>query len=559
LITELTAGDAAAWVVSGRPGDSGAPYATLARLIARLLAPRLSLASSLSSNAQRTLSRIALTASEDPAASPLPPGAMAAAVAELLQQAGARTVVLDDLHFADAATTELVAGLASAPDTPQRWLFAQRPAEASTAAQNLRDALGELQRLSVVKLKPLDVSAAAVLVESLAIPGLQGATLAEALVRHTGGNPLFVLETLKQGLTDGSLARGELPRPASVGALIERRLQRLSEPALTLARVAAVAGVDFGIELAEAAIGVRAVQLASAWGELQTAHVLRDETFAHDLVADAVLRGVPVVVARRVHAQCAAWLQERGGEPSRLAWHWHHGGQPRLSKRVRRVEEPMGLERLHNPGHQPLPDHSQSVRAGLQRVEWVLQGGQPEGAHGGHHAQTAVAGGGGPRHAQRRTNVAVSHPVAWQGHLDQIADRQYPCGFTARQGCCGANQDNGPAGRAVALRQRQDRASHRAIQAAPCASGYGVTARFRINELRGLVSNSGDPLRPPMKKKPLRPKPQGLFICSARRRGSVLFAATRHQQHTRQAQAHQGVGAGLRNDADSDRARAGDG
>jgi len=36
-------------------------------------------------------------------------------------------------------------------------------------------------------------------------------------------------------------------------------------------------------------------------------------------------------VARRVHAQCAAWLQERGGEPSRLAWHWHHGGQPRLA------------------------------------------------------------------------------------------------------------------------------------------------------------------------------------------------------------------------------------
>ena len=92
--------------------------------------------------------------------------------------------------------------------------------------------------------------------------------LAGPLLRHTGGNPLFVLETLKQGLTDGSLARGELPRPLSVGALIERRLQRLSEPALTLARVAAIAGVDFSIELAEAAIGVRAVQLASAWAEL---------------------------------------------------------------------------------------------------------------------------------------------------------------------------------------------------------------------------------------------------------------------------------------------------
>lgn len=78
-----------------------------------------------------------------------------------------------------------------------------------------------------------------------------------------------------------------------MGKLIERRLLRLGEAALTLARVAAIAGVDFRIELAEAAIGQSAVQLASAWQELQDAQVLRDEAFAHDLVADAVLRGIP--------------------------------------------------------------------------------------------------------------------------------------------------------------------------------------------------------------------------------------------------------------------------
>jgi len=77
------------------------------------------------------------------AATPLRPRAMAAAVAELLQHARVRTFVLDDLHFADAASIELFSGLASAPETPLRWLFAQRPAEAPGAAQDLRGALGE--------------------------------------------------------------------------------------------------------------------------------------------------------------------------------------------------------------------------------------------------------------------------------------------------------------------------------------------------------------------------------------------------------------------------------
>ena len=192
----------------------------------------------------------------------------------------------------------------------------------------LRTSLVELQRLGVVALAALDECAVAAIVDALAIPGLQGVALAGPLLRHTGGNPLFVLETLKHGLTEGTLVRGELPRPLSVGALIERRLQRLSDPALTLARVAAIAGVDFSIELAESAIGVRAVQLASAWAELQDAQVLRDESFAHDLVSDAVLRSVPPVVARRVHGQCAQWLTAHDVEPARVAWHWRHGGMP---------------------------------------------------------------------------------------------------------------------------------------------------------------------------------------------------------------------------------------
>lgn len=308
---------------AARPGDSGAPYSSLARLLRPL---REGVALPLSPGARAALARVGLWhAAAD--AGPLTAGALQTAVAEWLQVAAVHCVALDDLHFADAATLDLLSGLV-APEGPCRWLFAQRPAESPPAAAALRQGLTELRRLLVVPLAPLDTPACAQLLQALDLPGVDSGALAPLLVRHSGGNPLFLLETLKQGLQDGSLARGVLPRPGSVGSLIEQRLQRLSEPALALARVAAIAGVDFCIELAEAAIGHSAVQLASPWRELEEAQLLRGEALAHDLVADATLRGVPPVVARRVHAQCAAWLAGHGGEPVRLAQHWRAGGQP---------------------------------------------------------------------------------------------------------------------------------------------------------------------------------------------------------------------------------------
>ncbi|MBL8312186.1 MAG: AAA family ATPase [Rubrivivax sp.] len=285
---------------AGRPGDAGLAYATLARLLAPVLTP---MPCSLGPLARRDLAWLGAGDTPPPdERRPLGPQDMAHAVGELLLATGTTAAVLDDLHFADAATLELLTGLAAADDSWRQWLFAQRPSETPAVARQLR--------------------------EALAIPDLHCGTLAPALVQHTGGNPFFTLETLKQGLVDASLAQGRLPRPLAVGTLIEQRLSRLSEPALNLARVAAIAGVDFDIELAEAAIGQSAVQLASAWRELQAAQVLRDESFVHDLVAETVLRSVPRVVARRVHALCAPWLEARGCEPARVARHWQQGGLP---------------------------------------------------------------------------------------------------------------------------------------------------------------------------------------------------------------------------------------
>jgi DNA-binding SARP family transcriptional activator len=308
-------------VVQGRPGDAGIPYATLARLLREAL-PRA--IDGIAPAQQRELARVLPELSP---AVPLPAYGqrlvLYTAVRQVLAGAAVEAVVVDDLHFADDASMEMLLALAG-EDRGQglRWLFARRPAEGGAVAAVLHDTLQEAGALRSVALEPLDAVAMAALIDSLGLPELQGTQLAGQLVRHTGGNPLFALETLKQALGTDGLRRGQLPRPVGVDGLIERRIRQLSERALALARVAAIAGVDFGVALAEEVMGLRAVEFASAFAELESAGVLRDEAFAHDLVYDAVQRSVPPPIARHLHGAVAAHLGRHEGVAARVAAHW---------------------------------------------------------------------------------------------------------------------------------------------------------------------------------------------------------------------------------------------
>jgi predicted ATPase len=156
-------------------------------------------------------------------------------------------------------------------------------------------------------------------------------TLAPQLRRHTGGNPLFVLETLRhmviRGCGEGE-AEGGLPRPASVEQLITRRLLVLSAPARELTHLMAVADTAFCVAMAEVVLGRPAVRLADAWRELEAAHIVRGTQFAHDLVSSAARAGLADVVAQRLHAQVADWLLAHQADPALVAHHRERAGDP---------------------------------------------------------------------------------------------------------------------------------------------------------------------------------------------------------------------------------------
>jgi DNA-binding SARP family transcriptional activator len=325
LVGDFARDRGAVLLAGARPGDARVVYASASRLLrqvpaqalaaldegvrselARLL-PELGASTGISTDAQRTRFFNAVVALLDSRA------------------LGLEGVVFDDLHFADDASLELLQFAAA--QSACRWLFAAREAELSEAGRQLLAAQqGVMQALD---LQPLTLPQVAELLASLAIDGLDAEVAAPALLRHSGGSPLFLLETLKTWLSQGAAVdlATRLPPVPGVATLIERRIGQLSVAALRLLRCAAVAAPDFSIELASRVLGERAIDLADPWAELEHAQLLRDGAFAHDLILDSTRASVPAPVARQLHAEIAAYLQERGAEPARVAHHWLDAGR----------------------------------------------------------------------------------------------------------------------------------------------------------------------------------------------------------------------------------------
>lgn len=328
-------------LVSGaRPGDDRVAYASLSRLLRRLPPARLQ---ALPVALRQPLARLLPELGE---AAPLrgegDRSRFFNAVLALVDEPGLALAgcVVDDLHWADAASLELLQYLVAGSRC--RWLLAARQAELPAAARAWLDELLATPEAQPVVLQPLGRAQVVELVDSLAVPGLVAAAHADALLRHTGGNPLYLLETVKAWLAHGGQAPAvaavpsrptrpslpALPVASNVNTLIARRIGQLSPAAVQLARCAALAAPDFSIALASQVLGLRTLELADPWAELEAAQVLRDDgAFAHDLILEAARASVPEPVARQLHAEIAAFLAAGGAEPATLALHWARAGR----------------------------------------------------------------------------------------------------------------------------------------------------------------------------------------------------------------------------------------
>ena len=336
LLAELhrTAGNNGCLSVAARPGEEGLAFGLAARCLRAIgaWAPFASAAAGVAP-ARTTLAPL-VPEWADSSTLPLPVAELPRllmAARELLRTAcggGLRVVLVDDLHHADGASIDLLLPLLD--DAACSWLLALRPDEGAAAGHAPLQGLATRAGTLCWRLQVLEPSAVRLLLDTLDLPGLTGAGHAEALHRHTGGNPLFLLETLKawQAAPDTG---GGWPRATSVLRLIQQRLARLSPLAIKVARCAAVAGPELSAARVARLLALHPLDLADAWGQLETAQVLRGDRFAHDLIEQAVHGTVPGAIARPLHAALAQLLAHEEAEPVRVAAHWLAASQTVLA------------------------------------------------------------------------------------------------------------------------------------------------------------------------------------------------------------------------------------
>ena len=318
------AGARALWL-KAHAGEAGTPHALLARAVRAAWQPGLAVPEPARAELARWCPELGVPASGHVEALRLQQ-----AWAALMAAAGVSDVVIDDLQWADAASLACLLGAAAGREHGPALLMTWRGGEVlpdALAARLPADEDGGPALCRVV-LAPLDGPQVEAFVDALELPGDDGTAsrqrLAAALLRRTGGRPLFMLELLRAGrghLPAVGAAEGEAPA-AALRARIASRLDGLSAEALRLLRVAALMDSGFTLDAAAAVLAVHPLDLADPVRELEAAQLLVEDHMAFDLATEAVLATVPASVARLLHPLIAAVLQSRGGAPAQVAAHW---------------------------------------------------------------------------------------------------------------------------------------------------------------------------------------------------------------------------------------------
>ena len=245
-------------------------------------------------------------------------------------------LMLDDVHWADSASVELLGALLRSPPAAAVLLAIgarprQLPERLAVAVERANRA-GTLVRLELGGLGRAD--AAALLGTDVDQAHLDG------YYEECGGNP-FYLEQLARSarLPDGPpstrapLSLGAIGVPAAVSAALSEELNLLSPATRTLLQGAAVAGDPFEPELAAAAAGVSEPEAVEAIDELlaleliRTTDVPRRFRFRHPLVRKAVYDGAPGGWLLGAHERCATALADRGASASARAHHVEHAAR----------------------------------------------------------------------------------------------------------------------------------------------------------------------------------------------------------------------------------------
>lgn len=243
-------------------------------------------------------------------------------------------VVLDDLHWADAASCELVGFLTPLLRRIPLLLVGTYRDSSADVTPELADLLSVAARSGLsttIRLHGLSPSDVAVMLarspDGTAVPAAE----TDTVHRRTGGNPLFVRQLARYLTETGEAAHSALP--TGVRDVLARRLARLAADVRSTLDVAAVLDQDVGprrlahVLRRPVAAVLNDLDAAVSHGLLRESGPGPDHQFSHALVSDVLLAELPAGRRALLHAAVADALATTGGvSPTVVADHLVRAG-----------------------------------------------------------------------------------------------------------------------------------------------------------------------------------------------------------------------------------------
>jgi DNA-binding CsgD family transcriptional regulator/tetratricopeptide (TPR) repeat protein len=237
-------------------------------------------------------------------------------------------LVLEDLHWADTSTLDLVVFLAHNVDERSVLLVGTYRAAEPSSAERMRRVADGLRRCGALHLElgPLSDDEIEAFITTRAQAPLPRVVI-DAIVARAEGNPFFAQELLAAGGGPGDV-------PRSLGDVLLQRVERLDASTRSLLRLAAAAGRDVPYPLLQATAGLPEARLRASLRRAVEEGVLVMEPpgagfrFRHALLGEAIYATILPGEREALHGRLADALA-RGGTaaPGELAPHWAAAGR----------------------------------------------------------------------------------------------------------------------------------------------------------------------------------------------------------------------------------------
>jgi DNA-binding NarL/FixJ family response regulator len=265
-------------------------------------------------------------------------------------------LVLDNLHWADHATLDLLPQLAGTARNAPLWVVAAYRSDEIPRGHPIRTTREALRRgrlLEEIALEPLDRADGTRLIERL-VGTNPSRELTAKILDRSGGVPLFMealVGVLKQrGGFDGDILRAaSLPLPETLRDAIIARVDLLSEAGRRAAEAAAVGGSELPLDLlGKVNDGDDGIDEILEFG-LLIERGRGQAVFRTPLARDAIYTAIPWTRRRLLHRRFAEALATMDHDAVQLAEHWQSAGDAQRARQVL-VEGAIRARRLHAHG-----------------------------------------------------------------------------------------------------------------------------------------------------------------------------------------------------------------